>query len=594
MANWAAYSEAYKRGILPADKVPIYEEALRRGLIPGQESQPSPSPQKAKSSSFDLARAGFQMLGGMVGGAVASPGGITTPVGIGLGSSMGGQAYDRAKELLKAKEPDTAIEAGKVAAEDFVLDVISPIALSKGVYAAKKIGGAALNKVRSGIFPAKDLSKFQQFGVKPTAATATGSKGFGIIESALGDFPLSSRPLQQSAKENMEALKFSSEYLAKEYGPILTKEEMSRLVQGGARGAMDRLDDVYGKLFRRVAEQIGDNPQALGNTRDILTKFAQEASTGPESGIMKIGTDILQKADAQGGGLAFESLKKFRSKVGDMMKDPSLISTRDIQSGDLKRLYGALTQDMEQAAKAAGPKAHASWRAANKYFEISINQKVPILEEIVKKGYSEDAYNIVMRASEKGGSRLRTLRRQMPNDEWNAVSGTIFGNLGGEGTTFSANTFLTNWKKLSPEAKTALWAGTKHQGLYKQINEFASVAGDFKSIEALANKSKTGSVLMFFSLYGALGGAVGGIAGRGAGGAISGATTLASLSAIPYATAKLFTSQPFVRWLTQGMQIAKTNPNAMSVHLGRLFVLREKENIRDEIDDVIRLLPEGK
>ena len=602
MPNWEAYAEAYKRGILPPDKVGIYEEAVRRGLVSSPESPPSPgspSSTEPKSEGTDLARVGSQVLGGMVGGAIASPGGITTPVGIGLGSAVGGQIYDRTKELFGGKKPDTALEAGMTAAEDFVYDVVSPLALSKGIYAAKKVGGAVLNKARASMFPTKSLSQFQQFGVKPTAAPAVGSKGFAIIENALGDFPLSSRPLQQSAKENMEALKFSSEYLAKEYGPILTKEELGRLLQGGARGAMDRLDDVYGKLFRHVSQQIGENPQVLNNTRQTLTKLAEEAATGPESGILKLGNDIINKADAQGGGLPFEAIKKFRSKIGDMMKDPSLISTRDIQSGDLKRLYGALSKDMEEAAVKAGPKAHASWRAANKYFEISINQKVPILEEIVKKGYSEDAYNILMKSSEKGGSRLRTLRRQMPNEEWNAVSGTIFGKLGmatpgmqgAEGTTFSVNTFLTNWNKLAPEAKTALWAGTKHQELYKQLNEFASVAGDLKSVEALANKSKTGSVLMFFSLYGALGGAVGGVAGRGVGGAISGATTVASLTAIPYVTAKLFTNQHFVKWLTSGIEIAKTNPNAMTVHLGRLFALREKENIREEIDELIKTIP---
>ncbi len=34
MANWAAYKEAYKRGILPPEKAALYDEALLRGLVP--------------------------------------------------------------------------------------------------------------------------------------------------------------------------------------------------------------------------------------------------------------------------------------------------------------------------------------------------------------------------------------------------------------------------------------------------------------------------------------------------------------------------------------------------------------------------------
>jgi hypothetical protein len=55
----------------------------------------------------------------------------------------------------------------------------------------------------------------------------------------------------------------------------------------------------------------------------------------------------------------------------------------------------------------------------------------------------------------------------------------------------------------------------------------------------------------------------------------------------PYGAAKLITNQSFVKFLTQGVKIMKTDPNAMSVHLGRLFALREKEDIKDEVNSLI-------
>ena len=56
----------------------------------------------------------------------------------------------------------------------------------------------------------------------------------------------------------------------------------------------------------------------------------------------------------------------------------------------------------------------------------------------------------------------------------------------------------------------------------------------------------------------------------------------------PHYTAKLLTNPRFVKWLSQGVKIAKTKPNDMSVHLGRLYTLREKEDIKDELDILIK------
>jgi hypothetical protein len=578
------------------ESVPSPQSVVRVGrevdINDSVEGQPTFN--EKQRPGFNLERTLYQVGGGMLGGAAAagaaSP--LAVPVGIGLGSAIAGQAYDRSMEAQGKQAPQTGMQALTTGTEDFIYDVVSPAALKAGIYGTKKAGSALINYTKSKVWPNVDIQKFINVGVKPTPGVALKSKGFGIAEQALGDFPLSAPPIQKLARENVEALKFSSQYLAEQYGDVLSKEELGTLLQHGATGAMERLSGVYNKLFSRVSKDIGDAPQALSKTADIISVLEKEAAKGPSTSVLKIGQDILEKAEAQGGGLPFESLKKFRTKIGDMMKDPFLVSTRDIQSGDLKRLYGALTEDMEAAAKAAGPQSHARWRAANKYFEISTNNKLPILEEIAKKRYSEDAYNILMKSSESGGSRLRLLRRQMPNDEWDAVSATIFGKLGmakagaqdAAGEVFSINTFMTNWNRLAPEAKKALWAGTKHQGLYKDLDEFASVIGDMKGVEALANKSRTGSILMFYGIFQALSGAAGQAAGGIPGAA---AATVGSMVGGPYGAAKLITNQSFVKFLTQGVKIMKTDPNAMSVHLGRLFALREKEDIKDEVNSLI-------
>jgi hypothetical protein len=545
---------------------------------------------KNESELIDWARIGYQGLGGVIGGMIPPYDPITTPIKIGLGSSMAGQAYDRVRELMGDKKADTLLSAGKQATEDFIFDTIAPEAISKGLTVGKKVVGYPLRRMTKG---ARGLEKYTRVGIMPTAGTVTQNKALMIAENALSDYPFSSTPIQKLAQKNIEQLNIANEYLAKEYGNILTREELGALLKKGAEGAIDRLDKVYNKLFSRLGDEISD--VQLNNTREIFEIFKTEAIEGPSTGIDDLANDILGKAKAREkklravgvsgleNSLPWEAIKKHRTKIGNMIKEPGLISSRNLQRGDLKRLYSALTKDMEKAAMDAGPKTYAKWQAANKYYQHSLIKKVPILEQIIKKGYDEEVFDVVMRSAKKGGTRLRTLRKEMSNDEWDAVSATVFSNLGKATPedAFSLNTFFTNWKKkLSPEAKSALWRGTRHQELAKELDNFVSVVGDMKSIEQIANKSKTGSVLMFYGIFQSLSATAGAVA-AGIPGAAT--TTFITMAAAPYYVSRLITNPKFVKWLANGIKISKTRPNAMATHIGRLFTLAEKENLEDEV-----------
>jgi len=553
-----------------------------------------------KESKHTMERAGYQALGGAIGGAVTSPaattgiGAAAIPVGIGLGSSMGGQVYDLKQEYLGKKNPEPLAERAKGAAEDFALDVISPIAISKGIYGIKKAVGGVVGKAR-GVFKPANYDIYRKFGMKPSAAMASQSKGLAVAEHALSDFPITADILQKPAQENIAQLTLANRFLAKEYGKILSKEEIGMMFKTAAPDVLEKYSGVYNKLFGAVSKEIGSNPQPISNTVDMLKTIIGETRAGPSSSVGSIAKDIVEKAKLSGGGLPWEALKKHRTKIGDMLKSPELVSTRNIQSGDLKRLYTAMTQDMETAAIGAGPRTHARWRAANKYFETKLTKDIPILEDIIKKQYPEEVFDIVMRSSQKGGTRLRLLRRQLGEKKWSMVSGTVLGKLGQEkahtGVTaekmFSPSTFMTNWNKLSEPAKRALFRGGRYEKLVGELNDFVKVAGNAKAIEQLANKSRTGSVLMFYGLFQSTAGATGAML-SGPGGLMTGVGVGTMTVGLPRLTAKLLVNQKFVRWINKGFEIAKTNPDAMSVHLGRLMALRFKDNIQEDVDNVIK------
>ena len=81
-----------------------------------------------------------------------------------------------------------------------------------------------------------------------------------------------------------------------------------------------------------------------------------------------------------GGSLTVPELKEFRSFIGRAMGEPQLVD--NMPRADLKHIYGAMSQDLEGAANAAGPGAARAFEAANSYYRAGqsrIAQLEPLL-----------------------------------------------------------------------------------------------------------------------------------------------------------------------------------------------------------------------
>jgi hypothetical protein len=271
-----------------------------------------------------------------------------------------------------------------------------------------------------------DITKFKEFGVTPTVAEMTGSRAATIAENALGDFPFTSSYFQKHAKKSLEELKFANKLIAEDFGGagegILTRQEEGTLLREGAEKAIGGLKEIYGKVFDFVGKGVGTQPLPITNTATLLNDMTSRVGKEPiNKNVLSIAGDVMKSAEMQGGGIPWEILKKWRTEVGDLLKDPMKLSQRDLNTGQLKQLYSAMTQDMEDAALKAGPQVHARWRAADKYFQVSMTRDVPLLEQIVSKGYDEEIRAAVMQSSKDGGSRLKVLKRRLSPDEFNAV-----------------------------------------------------------------------------------------------------------------------------------------------------------------------------
>jgi hypothetical protein len=174
----------------------------------------------------------------------------------------------------------------------------------------------------------------------------------------------------------------------------------------------------------------------------------------------EIASLLSQMAD---GKLPYEAVKRLRTLVGNEIENVSIVS--DVPRSKWKALYGALSQDMKGAADAAGPDAQRAFGRANAYYQAGTSRIDALSTVLDKSGGPEAIYNAATSGTRDGATTLRTVMQSLKPDQQKVLASTMIRRLGkatagqqnAAGDEFSMSTFLTNWNKLSPQAKTTLF-----------------------------------------------------------------------------------------------------------------------------------------
>jgi len=167
---------------------------------------------------------------------------------------------------------------------------------------------------------------------------------------------------------------------------------------------------------------------------------------------------------------------------------------------------------------------------ANNYFKMSASRLDQLERVVDKNGGPEKVYNAVMAGTKDGGTTLRAVMQSLDNEGQRAITGAVLkrmglaspGQQGAEGAEFSAQTFLTNWNKTSPEARRALF--DRHGPSFsKDMDRIARVAENIRGgSQVFANPSGTANKAAAYTYGAALVGSLftggtGGLLGAGAG-----------------------------------------------------------------------------
>lgn len=416
------------------------------------------------------------------------------------------------------------------------------------------------------------IDVFGTFGATPTVGQATRNRALDSIEGFLSRTPGGAGPFAKKTTETTEALQ---EYVAKKSQDLsrratLEPEIAGRTIQGGLRNWTGRFQETAGTLYDRLDQFVPSaSPVSVSNTLSRLEDLA-----GPIEGAEALSQTALMsnptikslysamQQDAAGRGLPYGVLKEMRSRIGRLLGGGSLV--HDLPKKDLNDLYGAISEDMRQAAVAGGGEAaEQAWKRANRYYKSGLERVDTFYDNLAKKGEVEKVFTALERGGRDGATKIRSIRKALTGEEWNVVSGTALRRLGqtrgSQADDFSVETYLTNWRNLSPQARDAFFGGKG--SLTSDLDKVANATQIFReNTRAFANPSGTAGQLIGQGLQ--LGTLISAATGNlhVAGGL---ATAVVGLNG----ASRLMTSPKFVRWLARATEI---EPTGLSAHIGRL------------------------
>lgn len=559
---------------------------------------------------------------GVAGATAAAPatgGGslLTTPAAAGLGAAAGREAYSiLANKILGTQDTrslpqhlaDTTLTAGINAVGQRAGELVG-----KG---ADALLGAAKRYTSSPAMQTgrQALEDFANAAVEPpTAGTVTGNRSTQIVEKALSNTPGGSSVMQEAADRAVSQLRGSADGLAERIatadganpaGRVLSPQGAGEVIEEGGRAAGQRFAARVQQLGNDLYRSVGGDRRVNGDgVRAAYQSFTDAVQNDPGlartySPIIRELGDVVQGADQQ-GGISFRALHRLRMKIGEALPNPDASDYRGVSGEELGRVYSGLSDDMFRAAENAGPDAVRALHLHDRYISMNQNINMPTLNALNRTAGAESAFNWAMASSKDGGSRLFALRRNLRPQEWDEVAASAFDKLGrprpgaagaadlGElPDEFSVNTFLTNWNKLAPEARKALFQGTRYGGIVPEMENLVRVTARMKDAEKMANPSGTARNLLAAAGIGAaVNEAV--VNGNPEGAALG----LTAGVLAPRVAAKLLTNPKTIRWMADGARVSLSDPNAVTAHLGRLLAIGKAEPaMRDYVDQLYQSL----
>jgi hypothetical protein len=437
------------------------------------------------------------------------------------------------------------------------------------------VAGSVQNTVAKGVNMARgaapaatpQLQAMQAEGVTPRmVGDATGSNVAKQATAFMKDAPVTGGIIRKAAQQSIDELAIAADRTAGKLGAATSRADAGQAITAGVQNYTRTVAATAERLFGALRQVMpGTTPVQASNTintvGDVSSALAQMPKTSnalTPSLFKSIGDDL-----ATNGSPSFATLSRLRTEIGKKLSDPMLVD--DVGRADLKRIYGALTDDLKTAVS-ANPQAARLFDISNEYYKKQMQFIEGSFQKLAAHGVNpETLYQWATSEGRIGATRLAALKKAMGNDEFGNVSAVVFRGLGAPGgnAPFDPATFVRNWDKgLSQSAKKVLFDGDHRES----IDRIALIAKEMQQTGALANSSRTAGTAQLLTWIGAIGGSVVGGPVAGTAGGIGAAIVGQGVAS------KLLTSSGFAKWLATDV-----GPGGISRHLKLLPQIAMRE-----------------
>ena len=490
---------------------PIPTIAERQNYI-GNTNNPNLTP----DSTWSLPeRRAYSTVKGATNGATAGiPFG---PAGV-LGGAVGGAVAENSGDAARESGMGTA---GQVAAS--ILGGVGGGKLAELGARGLTAGGRLLTggDFRSGLTAPSDAYAIaKEVGVTPRlAGDFSQSAEPRILQSALAGVPGSSTYIQRAMGQQTDDF-------ARAVGSAATMRGQNATTPAEAGQAIKSMGEDWLQRFRNTNEtnlnalngEMGSAQVPLTATKALLNQFNAKYAGDPALASKLTPTEYKQWSKIindprYANGMDWQTVRDIKSDIGSKLADPAIFSSTS--KGQYEQLYKALSNDIGTTAEATSPSAKTAFDKFNGEAKSGYDFMNNHLGQIMKPSTTpESAYNYAMSQP----SRLQTLRDNLLDqsnpEKWNTVGSSIINRMGSAnagaqnaaGDAFSVNNYLTNWNKITPEAKAALFGHDPE--VMDRLTKLAQTADTLKSSQKYNNHSNTAYTSA------ALGGA--GFVGKGA------------------------------------------------------------------------------
>lgn len=467
-------------------------------------------------------------------------------------------------------------------------------AIEGGVRAALRGGGDdAASRYNA------NRADWERVGVTPSVGQVAGTRTAQGVESVMSKTPGGAGVMSVASEKTAQQMGERINRIADELVPGANSTKAGATIEKGIKAFVQRFKDEQSFLYDKLDEFIPAASRVnVNNTSRALADLNSDIAGAPElskwfKNARIQGIEGAMKADVTLVGanpdkvLPYEAVKKLRTLVGKELEGSSLAS--DVPRSKWKALYSALSDDLEGAANSAGPRAKAAFDRANWYSRAGYDRIETILDRVTNKDTAEKVFQAAVNSSEvkEGATTINAVMRSLSPEERNTVSAAVIRRLGvagagkqdDAGNVFSSETFLTNWNKISDDAKRVLFPSSDSR---KGLDDLALAASRIRNgSKVFANPSGTSGGAAQIGAYGGLGVAI-------ATGNVPVVATILGGIGSSYAASKLMTNPKFVAWVGK---TTKMPPALLPTQLQMLA--QQAERWPEDEQDAVRQFTES-